>query len=83
MKDIISFIALIVVAFAACPLGVGIAWAFVTGAEHYWHAWMALFGYSGLSLTAWALTIVVPPLGLTWLRPGEKTQKSSFPSARA
>ena len=68
MKDLIAFVALIVVALAACPIGIGVAWAFVTGAEHYWHAWMGLFGYSGLSLTTWALTIVVPPLGLTWLR---------------
>jgi hypothetical protein len=66
VKDIIAFVGLIVVALIACPLGVGLAWAFITGAELYWHTWMSIFGYSGLSLVAWALTIVVPPLGLAW-----------------
>ena len=68
MKDIVTFVALVSLSLAVLPIGIGVAWAFVTGAEHYWHAWMGLFGYSGLSLTTWALTIVVPPLGLTWLR---------------
>lgn len=68
MKETAAFVALVSLSLAVLPLGIGIAWAFAAACSWTWHAWMALFGYSGLSLTAWALTIVVPPLGLTWLR---------------
>ena len=62
------FVGLVALAFAACPLGIGVAWMLTTGAEAYWHAWMSVFGASGLSLTAWAASIGIPLVWATTFR---------------